>query len=66
MRLGCSSVRAAVLHLLCKKSGMAKCNFVLEEVVLLSDHFTQNVELANKSDHDWVCFYWIGTKAIRI
>lgn len=52
--------------ILCKKFGMAKSNFVLEEVVLLSDYFTQDVELANKINHDWACFYWIGTKAVRI
>jgi len=45
---------------------MAKSNFVLEEVVLLSDYFTQDVELANKSNHDRVCFYWIGAKVVRI
>jgi hypothetical protein len=33
---------------------MAQSYFVLEEVVLRSDYFTQDVELANKSKHDWV------------
>jgi hypothetical protein len=41
---------------------MAKRNFVLEEGVLLSDYFTQDVDLANKSNHEWVCFCWNGGK----
>jgi hypothetical protein len=48
------------------KFGMERSNFVLEVVVLLSDYFTQDVELANKSKHDWVHCYWIWTKAVRM